>query len=153
MRIAKCFQIFLLMLLLACSSSGGGDSVSSQGTQHGFTSPGTATVLAFNDLGMHCIDREFSIFSILPPFNVVNAQVLFRDSGGNPVIMDDTEVELRYNSVADPAGSINTYSSGKSDFWDHAAQLFGVNLQPGEGLTGLYMPEDNPLNSGEPLME
>jgi hypothetical protein len=153
MRTAKCFQIFLLMLLLGCNSSGGGDSVSSQETQPVSATSGTATVLAFNDLGMHCIDREFSIFSILPPFNVVNAQVLFRDSGGNPVIMDDTEVELRYNSVSDPAGSINTYSSGKTDFWDHAAQLFGVNLQAGEGLTGLYMPADNPLNPGGQTME
>ena len=32
-------------------------------------------LLATNDLGMHCMDREFSIFSILPPFNVLRAQV------------------------------------------------------------------------------
>ena len=41
-----------------------------------------ATVLAANDLGMHCIDSEFSVFSILPPYNVVNAQVVRRDGSG-----------------------------------------------------------------------
>src|SRR5512137_1825184 len=33
-------------------------------------------VLASNDLGMHCADLDYQIFSILPPFNVVHAQVL-----------------------------------------------------------------------------
>ena len=35
-------------------------------------------VLATNDLGMHCVDADFSVFSILPPYNVVNAQVVRR---------------------------------------------------------------------------
>lgn len=153
MRFTKWFQIFFLLMLAACNSGGGGDAGSSQGSQPSSLAPGATTVLAFNDLGMHCIDREFSIFSILPPFNVVNAQVLGRDRSGNPVVMDDTEVELRYDSVADPAGSINTYSSGKTDFWDYAARLFGVDLQPGEGLTGLYLPADNPVNPGAQTME
>ncbi len=153
MRFTRWFQIFFLLILAACNSGGGGDAGSSQSTQPSALAPGNATVLAFNDLGMHCIDREFSIFSILPPFNVVDAQVLSRDRGGNPVVMDDTEVELRYDSVADPAGAINTYSSGKTDFWDYAAQLFGVDLQPEEGLTGLYMPADNPVTPGAQTME
>jgi hypothetical protein len=153
MRFSRRFQIFFLLMLVACNSGGGGETGFSQSSQSSSAAPGTATVLAFNDLGMHCIDREFSIFSILPPFNVVNAQVLARDSRGNPLVMDDTEVELRYDSVADPSGSINTYSSGKTDFWDYAAELFGVDLQLGEGLTGLYMPADNPVNPGSQTME
>jgi len=140
-------------MLAACSSGGGDGAGSSQTSQPSSLARDTTTVLAFNDLGMHCIDREFSIFSILPPFNVVNAQVLGRNRSGNPVVMDDTDVELRYDSVTDPAGAINTYSSGKTDFWDYAAQLFGVDLEPGQGLTGLYMPADNPVNPGAQTME
>ncbi|MBT4078554.1 MAG: hypothetical protein HOE78_18410, partial [Gammaproteobacteria bacterium] len=34
------------------------------------------TILAANDLGMHCADQDFRVFSILPPYNVMNAQVL-----------------------------------------------------------------------------
>jgi hypothetical protein len=30
-------------------------------------------VFAFNDLGMHCYDGDFSVFSLLPPFNVIHS--------------------------------------------------------------------------------
>ena len=36
-------------------------------------SPWVYKVVAANDLGMHCVDADFSVFSILPPYNVVNA--------------------------------------------------------------------------------
>ena len=40
----------------------------------------------------------------------------------------------------------------KTDFWNWADALFGVNLNNGEGLTGLYMPGDNPQGTGpQPL--
>lgn len=35
-------------------------------------------VLAANDLGMHCADLDYQVFSILPPFNVLHAQVIRR---------------------------------------------------------------------------
>ena len=38
-------------------------------------------VLASNDLGMHCADLDYQIFSILPPFNVVHAQVVQTGNG------------------------------------------------------------------------
>lgn len=43
------------------------------------------TVLAANDLGMYCADQDFRIFSILPPYNVLNAQVLLK--GRKPELM------------------------------------------------------------------
>ena len=114
-----------------------------------------STVLAFNDLGMHCMDREFSVFSILPPFNVVHSQVVLRDADGKPYLADDIDVEVFYDAVADPSGSRNSYSAGvaKTDFWLHANSLFGVNLTAGQGLTGLYMPDDDPLNRGAQPMD
>jgi hypothetical protein len=144
--------IFFFLLLVACTRGGGGGSGGDD--EQNPPSSGVGTVLlAFNDLGMHCIDREFSIFSILPPFNVVNAQVVTQDGSGKPVVMGANEVELRYAHTMDSAGSTNSSSTGKTDFWQHAESLFGVNLEPGEGLTGLYMPADNLDNQGEQPME
>lgn len=138
------------------TDTGGDDGGGSTNTGGGSNPPAStdeAVVLAANDLGMHCMDREFSVFSILPPFNVVNAQILKRDSNGLPYIADDVEVNVFYDSIADPSGSINTYSIGKTDFWQYANSLFGTSLQEGEGLTGLYMPDDDPQMRGPQPME
>ena len=104
-------------------------------------------VLATNDLGMHCVDADFSVFSILPPYNVVNAQVVRRSSTGKPVVVNDSIVTLRYQAVRDAAGSINSSSLNstlgpKTNFWTYAKPLYGATLPPGEGLKGLYMPGD-----------
>lgn len=41
------------------------------------TGTGGYTLLAWNDLGMHCMDgSDFSIFTILPPYNVLQAQLI-----------------------------------------------------------------------------
>ena len=160
-------HLLICILFLALTSCGGGgngndvigsNGVSDDGGDDGGANPppvtgAASTVLAFNDLGMHCMDREFSVFSILPPFNVVHGQVVKRDAAGQPYLADDVEVEVFYDSVADPSGSINTYSNGKTDFWQHAESLFGASLMPGEGLTGLYMPADDPQSRGFQPME
>jgi hypothetical protein len=115
---------------------------------------GTLRVFAANDLGMHCVDKEFSIFSMLPPFNVLNAQVVRQGAGvgGLPVVLDAAQVEVRYTSVVDPAGSINTRSVAKTDFWQFALALFGADLLPGQGLLGFFMPMDNPQAPGPQAM-
>ena len=141
--------ILIMLFILAACSGGGSDGTNN--TQPPATE--TATVLAANDLGMHCMDREFSVFSILPPFNVVNAQVLLRDSNGRPYVADDAEVEVFYDDVPDASGSINSYSVGKTDFWSYANELFGVTLPEGQGLTGLYMPADDPQVRGSQPIE
>lgn len=93
-------------------------------------------VIAWNDLGMHCLDPDFSVFSILPPFNTINAQLTtggkLRGAGGG--------FTLTYEAVADPDGSINSTSIGKTNFWNHEDDLFGVNLPLDVGLTGHAMP-------------
>jgi hypothetical protein len=141
----------LLSFLSACGGGGGGSSSDGSGSGGGGTPPpptASTVLLAANDLGMHCMDREFSIFSILPPFNVVNAQVIGHDANGNPVLLDDLDVDVRYGAITDALGSINSYSRGKTGFWSYANSLFGVSLANGEGLTGLFMPADDPLNRG-----
>ncbi|MEA3278066.1 MAG: cytochrome C [Pseudomonadota bacterium] len=93
------------------------------------------SILAHNDLGMHCADSDYQIFSILPPYNVVNAQVLRK--GGRPQLMSPADgIEVTYQAVqsnivdpnddnAPPSAidSINTTSANapfafKGNFWE-----------------------------------
>jgi len=144
------------VLALACGGGGGstgGDGGSSSGgsSSGGGSSGGSYKVFANNDLGMHCVDKSFAVFSILPPYNVVDAQVVQLRSTGNPVVVDATQVEVRFSAVADATGSTNSTSLGKSDFWDHVEALYGAALAPGQGLQGMWMPADAPDASGTTL--
>lgn len=88
-------------------------------------------VLGWNNLGMHCVDSDFSVFTILPPYNTIHAQVI--DDGGrlvNPL----GGIRVTYEAAADPNGSINTTSAGKTNFWQHVEALFGITLPVDEGL-------------------
>lgn len=113
---------------------------------------GTYRVLAYNDLGMHCADRDYSVFSILPPFNVVHAQVIER--GREPRIVGGSEVAVTYRGKQDGSGSINTTSANQSgavvkgNFWEtnpatgnrYGEDLFGQAIPTDEGLLGQRMP-------------
>jgi len=153
--------LLMTLLLAACGGGSGGSGDSGGGSDEGGTvgstsggsgaaSGGTSTsdsvstykILAANDLGMHCVDADFSVFSMLPPYNVVNAQVFRVDASGRPTLLDDTSVTLRYSAVADANGSINSRSQDKTNFWRYAARLYGADLLPGQGLKGLYMPAE-----------
>jgi hypothetical protein len=119
------------------------------------TAPGGSPlhrVLAVNDLGMHCMDREFQVFTILPPFNVIHAQVARAEAGGSVSLLGDDEVEVRYSSIADATGSENSRSLGKTLFWEAAAALFGSAVPPGQGLLGSYMPGDAPDAGPQPFV-
>jgi len=125
---------------------------------------GKNVVLAFNDLGMHCADLGSYPFSILPPFNTVNAQVVRKGSRGSnrPQILDDNSVSLRYSaasSVNDPAGagSINSTSQNypvgalaadamvrKTDFWD---DFDGMNSVVELLFPGLFPVPDEGLQT------
>ncbi|MBL8749616.1 MAG: hypothetical protein JNK78_10690 [Planctomycetes bacterium] len=96
---------------------------------------GPPRILGWNDLGMHCMDSDTSVFSILPPFNTFHAQVVV---GGH--LVTNGSYAVTYEAVADPAGSINRTSVGKSDFWAHAGALFGASLPLDQGLAGFRMP-------------
>jgi hypothetical protein len=141
-----------LLVLGGCGGGGGGGGSGSGGGSGGGAGGGTGggtgqtsyKILATNNLGMHCVDADFSVFSILPPFNVVNAQVVRTDGTGKPSLLNDLNVVLRYSAIADANGSINSRSSDKTNFWQYVARTYGANLAPGQGLTGLYMPAEAP---------
>lgn len=96
---------------------------------------GPPRLLGWNDLGMHCMDSDTSVFSILPPFNTFHAQLVV---GGQ--LVTNGAYTVTYQAVADPSGSINTTSIGKTDFWQHAQALFGAALPLDQGLAGFRMP-------------
>ena len=109
------------------------------------TSSAKYSLLAWNDLGMHCVDgKDYSVFSILPPFNNLHAQ-LVNASTGKAVT---SGVTLTYEAVADPTGSNNTtsiYTNGgqlKTNFWNWASKLYtnGAPLANDVGLTGNATP-------------
>ncbi|QDU54824.1 hypothetical protein [Aeoliella mucimassa] len=84
-------------------------------------------ILAFNDLGMHCMNEDFEQLCILPPFNNLHAQVIRR--GREPRIVD-RNIQVKYRIPN------NTTSVNKTNFWDFAPELFGVHLPADVGLTG-----------------
>ncbi|MBU0755126.1 MAG: hypothetical protein KJ645_08285 [Planctomycetes bacterium] len=140
--------ILLFPAMVGCGGgSGGGGSSSAPITPAG----DEYVVLAANDLGMHCMDLEFSVFSILPPFNVVHAQVVKRSTTALPTLMNAKLITVQYDAARDPGGSINSTSIGKTDFWDHAQDLFGMSLAPGQGLLSAYMPADAPAPGPQPM--
>ena len=68
-----------------------------------FVNNGDYALLAANDLGMHCADLDYRVFSILPPFNVLHAQVVQRGQGNHrPSLADDSNIELVYSAIASP---------------------------------------------------
>ncbi len=85
------------------------------------------TVLAWNDLGMHCINPRYEHIGILPPFNNVWVQVIRK--GEEPKILR-SGIRVFYSFAK------NKTVAGKSDFWTHQGALFGTNLPEGIGLTG-----------------
>ena len=91
-------------------------------------------LVTWSELGMHCMDgKDYSIFAVLPPYNVVHAQ-LFRM--GEPPVPITSGVTITYQATKDTKGSINTISSTKTNFWSYIYVLFRNNNPPDVGLTG-----------------
>lgn len=97
----------------------------------------TYKVVAWNDLGMHCMDSDYSVFSILPPYNNLHAQVI---TSSGQLVENQGTLTVVYEAVADPTGSINTTSVGKTNFWQWAPVIYGSGSVPNVGLAGHNMP-------------
>jgi len=102
------------------------------------TTPKTEyTLLAWSELGMHCMDgSDYSIFSLLPPYNTLKAQLIRK--GTSPRLVNG-EIEVTYEAMRGDDGTINTTSKGKTNFWDYLPKLFpDINMTVEEdiGLKG-----------------
>ena len=114
-------------------------------------------ILAINDLGMHCGDLDSRIVNILPPFNVLHAQVLAR--GGTPTRLGPTDVEVVYSATSHRPGDLpannGTPDPGdpalatepslapdasvfKTNFWNIALEAFAPFYPP--GALALFYP-------------
>ena len=146
------FRVTVLLLLLgALVCSGGTVSASSSASPAGNSNshskasngsgpirtapaPATYKLLAWSELGMHCMDgKDYSVFAVLPPYNVIHAQLILM---GEPPQRITSGVTITYEAVADPNGSINTISSTKTNFWSWVRVLFLTSPPPDIGLTG-----------------
>lgn len=125
-----------LGVAVSTSQGGSNDGIPVSGPGANFV------VLSANDLGMHCTDQDFQIFSILPPFNSMHTQVVRK--GATPALVDGAAVDVYYaaaSNASDPAGagSINTTSANaagifKSNFW----QAVGNQTLGSLGYRSLY---------------
>ncbi len=128
-----------LVLIVLVMAAGSASAVSSK-----------YVVLAWNDLGMHCYNRNFQDLAVLPPFNTLWAQVV---KVGDPPQVVTSGIEVTY-SFPD-----NTYSVGKSNFWIYDYDLFGVDLPDNVGLAGkglsgaMDLRGDHYVAEGIPLTE
>jgi hypothetical protein len=73
------------------------------------------TLVGWNNLGMHCMDSDYSVFSILPPYNTIQGQVIQIINGNTARLLTSTNgFKLTYEAVADPDGSFNSTFRGKT---------------------------------------
>ena len=107
---------------------------------------GRWTLVGWNNLGMHCMDPDYSVFALLPPYNTVVAQLV--DADGQ-LVRDPGGVTVSYQAVADPDGSINRSSRGKTNFWSFVGALFGITPDEDVGLAGAAMPGAD--NTAQPM--
>lgn len=122
--------------------------------QQPFTGNASHRVVVSNDLGMHCADLDSRISSILPPFNVLHAQVL--QKGATPQLLDDRAVSVMYSAAAnakDPALATAPVLAPngavfKTNFWKALTGYKGfyptgalwVYFAPGVGRVDIGLP-------------
>jgi hypothetical protein len=124
-----------VLLVVACGPSRSGGDSSNESTGNAFPTAGAQyVVLAWNDLGMHCLNPTYDSAVILPPFNTVQAQVIKR--GLLPQVLDGSSgVSVKFQLAG------NTTSSTKrsyGQFWTNLPSLFGVTRANDVGLGGLF---------------
>jgi hypothetical protein len=125
--------VFAVMLMASCAAStpsggdtGGGVAPAASNAQY--------IVLAWNDLGMHCLNPTYDSAVILPPFNTVQAQVVQR--GEKPQLVDAASgISVQFKLVNNSSSS-NKRSYGQ--FWTNLQALFGVTRPNDVGVGGLF---------------
>src|ERR1022692_4158683 len=99
------------------------------------TNAATSTILGWNNLGMHCMDSDYSVFTVLPPYNTIEAQLIVNGQ----LVTNGAGYTVTYQAVPDPSGSVNTTAIGKGNFYTYTPFLYGA-LAPDKGLAGWSMP-------------
>ena len=96
-------------------------------------------VFGYNDLGMHCMNGDYSEMLVLPPFNTLRAQILRR--GTEPdMITSSGDVIVRYFTPT------VTHAADKSNFWRYPT--LGA-IAPNMGVAGYGLRGTMGRTSGE----
>jgi hypothetical protein len=85
------------------------------------------------------MDSDYSVFSILPPYNTIEAQLIVNGT----LVTNGAGYSVTYQAVADPTGSFDSTAMGKGNFYQYCASLYGAALAPEMGLAGWAMPGTN----------
>lgn len=99
-------------------------------------------LLLEEDLKIFSEGKDYSIFSILPPYNNLNAQLIKKDGTNDKHVSSGVTLTYEYERGLD--NSINTSSVTKTNFWDYTLSLFSVTLDSDTGLTGNKTPSMTP---------
>ena len=136
--------------------------------QQPLANDGLHRIIVSNDLGMHCADFDARIASILPPFNVLHAQVLTK--GNKPTLLDGTAVDVEYSAIANPNDPVLSNApvlaaNGgvyKTNFWSATsgyASFYPANVlaqffptSPRRSDIGLPMPNVDELYLGDGVL-
>ena len=76
------------------------------------------------------MDGDYSVFSILPPYNTIHAQVI---NPSGKLVVAPSGITVTYEAVTDAQGSINVTSTWKTNFWAFAQSLFGASSSQNQG--------------------
>jgi hypothetical protein len=107
------------------------------------------SVFAVNDLGMHCVDLDGRIANILPPFQVLLAQVIRK--GAQPVL-NPAGIGLSYSAASNPLDPVLTSAQVPKGITANGT-LFKTNFWqgiPNKSYDAFYPPLVTPL-SGPPF--
>jgi hypothetical protein len=132
-----CFLTIVLSLACGTGSGNAAPSSDSPRSTSNSTAPASAAsgayvLIAWSELGMHCMDgKDYSVFSVLPPYNTIHAQLLKRGEPPTPIT---SGVTITYQATTDTKGSINSSSSTKTNFWSYVRTLFLNSVPPEVGL-------------------
>jgi hypothetical protein len=153
---ARDVDTFLLPAFVRDVQSVSINSTSAAGLYPGLYSPvperpqvlgGNYSVLAVNDLGMHCVDLDGRIANILPPFQLLVAQVV--EKGVMPTL-NPAGITLAYSAASNPLDPLHSPDNPprsiaadgtlyKSNFWQ------GI---PYRSYDAFYPPVVTPLATG-----
>jgi len=94
-------------------------------------------IFAWNDLGMHCSQDDYSYFGVLPPFNTLHVQVVDRLLGP---LLAPTDITVSYRFPKKTNSALHT------NFWEFAPQ-FGWDVPANVGITGTPLAGEMQLDA------
>jgi hypothetical protein len=80
-------------------------------------------ILAWNDLGMHCDQNDYSYFMVLPPYNTLHVQVFRRGGEGASIVTSGITVSYEFPKKANSTLHTNFWVYANSNGWFGSAPI------------------------------